>query len=511
MNLCILQPEPNDNLGGNVCKLCAEKIYTFYEFRLSYLESEKKLREMLLNFEANQRLMASYSDSMSSMSQDDDNSNVQPKFEKSQTDGIFDSLECPDCGRRFERELELRIHSHIHRHIETPSQNNDSQNGFDDQYLIANIKSEPVEYIFDPSMMDWPDTTQSDGDNVSLQAEDDLRWKCTICEKRFLRRAHLRAHRRQHAIERSDNKSTSFKLNANTSIMSATVAADVSAVAATSITEKKIKLKDDKKTIPAQQKHDKSNVSFVKKKINLNVTADEQLERWQCKKCLSKFRTRRLLRDHNVVHRNSHQSFTLHDLDTNYLTGTSGVDASIIHFDADSDDAVAAATAAAAAMDAERLRNSPTKKMTTTDSPPKSHSTPIGKHSSGEGGGASTNTESRWKCPKCRKAFDTAKALRKHKLANHTFEIKLNLKSKNFISDKKSVSFSDLLTKKKKLESRSQFTERDWPCNSCGQVFNRRNLLREHRRTAHMLKPTAGVSISLKQEEISVEEFAVTN
>ncbi|XP_031630554.1 zinc finger protein 91-like [Contarinia nasturtii] len=507
-------PEPNDNLGGNVCKLCAEKIYAFYEFRLSYLESEKKLREMLLKYETNQRLTASYSDSVSSMSmnEDDDNSSAQPKFEISEPGGILDNLECRDCGRRFERELELRIHSHIHRHIETPSQNNDSQNGFDDQFLIANIKSEPVEYVFDP--MDWPDTTQSDADNSSLQADDDLRWKCTICQKRFLRRAHLRAHRRQHALERSDTapKPTSTNTNANISgiaVTATTSSATTTPTTATVISEKKNKLKEEKKIIPAQQKHEKTNVNLLKKKFNLNVTADAQHERWQCKKCFSTFRTRRLLRDHNVVHRNLHQSFTLLDLDANFLTGTSGTDASIIHFDADSDDAVAAATAAAVAMDVERLKSSPAKKLQ-TNTPPKSHSTPVVKHSSS----GSNTSESRWKCPKCRKVFDTPKALRKHKLANHTFEIKLNLKSKNFISDKKSVSFSDLMSKKKKLEVRSQFTERDWPCNSCGQVFNRRNLLREHRRTVHMLKPTVGVSISMKQEEMEdfvAEEYAVAD
>lgn len=467
----MLQPEPSDNLGFNVCKLCAEKIYAFYEFRLSYLESEKKLREMLHNYENNQRLMASGSgsDSASSLSTDEDSAQPNLQNQSDQAD-VFDSLECRECGRRFERELELRIHLHTHRETDTPSQNNDSHNGFDDQYLIANIKSEPVEYDLDPT--DWADTTQSDADNSSLMNDDELRWKCTICQQRFLRRAHLRAHRREHATDRPDKSG-----------------------------EKRF-IKDERKATIPQAKHDKQQPIILKKKINfnvnLNVTADAQFDRWQCKKCLAAFRTRRLLRDHNVVHRNT--SMASLDFDNSFLNSTNDPNEPFIHFDADSEAAVASAIAAASSID-EQTSFPPTEETTS----PKSASTPMKSH------------DARWKCPKCRKAFDTPKALRKHKLANHTFEIKLNLKSKNFVSEKKSVSFSDLTSsssKKRKLEARSQFVERDWPCNSCHQVFNRRSMLREHRRTVHMLKPTGAVSTSLKQEQIDdfvADEYAVAD
>lgn len=435
---------------------------------------------MLHNFQKNQRLTASCSDSMSSMSIGCDDDNGQPK-ELSNEPTIFDNnLQCHDCGRCFERELELRIHMHCHRQNETPSQNNDSQNGFDDQFLIANIKSEPVEYTFDP--LDWPDTIQSDADNIFQQNDDvDMRWKCTICHKRFLRRAHLRNHRREHAVDRPDSKPTTSEMKP---------------------------FKNEKKIIPQPPKNDKITVNLFKKKLNLNMnlnqSADAQFDRWQCKKCFSTFRTRRLLRDHNVIHRNTHQSIASLDFDANLLNDTSGNEPSIIHFDADSDAAVAAATAAAAAIDAVQpiTMMSTSKKLANTSSP-KTHSTPI----------KSTN-ETRWKCPKCRKVFSTPKLLRKHKLNSHTFEIKLNLKSKNFISDRKSVSLSDSM-KKKKMESRSQFIERDWPCNSCSIVFNRRNLLREHRRTVHIVKPTDDESISMKQEEIdsftTSEDFAVAD
>lgn len=471
-----------------MCKLCAEKIYAFYEFRLSYLESEKKLREMLQNYEYNQRQTASCSDP--NPVSGDVYTNAQPNFiTKSTQAEAANSFECHECGRRFERELELRIHSHTHRKIDTPSQNNDSHNGFDDQLLIAHIKSEPIEYAaYDFNPLDWPDISQSDVDNPFHDDDDDvaddLRWKCTICDQRFLRRAHLRAHRREHAVDRPGKS-----------------------------TEKK-SIDDYRKptiTIPIlATKHDKGNLHLFKKKDNLNLSADAQFERWQCKKCFSTFRTRRLLRDHNVVHRNA--TVTTLDLES-ILNAAVSVNetSSLIGYDIDGNE------------DTNASKGPPTTKKLNASSP-KSHSTP----------------NARWKCSKCRKVFETPKALRKHKQTNHRFEIKLNLKSKNFVSDKKNASF-DTATKKKSLiatsaaaavadaaaaatadavdaaaaaaaaAARSPFVERDWPCNSCHQVFNRRSALREHRRTVHMLKPTA-LPISMKQEQMdifSAEEYAM--
>lgn len=464
--MIFVKPQPNDNLGGNVCKLCAEKIYAFYEFRLSYLESEKKLREMLHNFETNQRLAPSCSDSVSSLSNMDDESSPFT-LNKQQIDETAPiaaassaataisptvNLECHECGRCFERELELRIHSHTHRKNETPSQNNDSQNGFDDQFLLANIKSEPVEYDLDP--MEWAEVSQSDVDNLlggQNEFDNDLRWKCTICQQRFLRRAHLRAHRRQHAVDIP--RPTKVK------------------------GEKRNKDQTTKITIP-QSNHDniKTNINVLKKKpspisFNLNVTADAQYERWQCKKCFSTFRTRRLLRDHNIVHRNASVVSVKFEASSQLNSSMTTVNDTVSsHFLSDSD---------MVAIDEPMPKVATAKKMGTTS--PKSQSTPL-------------KSDARWKCPKCRKVFETPKLLRKHKLAFHTFEIKLNLKSKNFISEKKNVSFelagaatastaaanavdgaaTALTTKKKQQQLAGRSPERDWPCNSCHQVFNRR-------------------------------------
>lgn len=518
-----------------MCKLCAEKIYAFYEFRQSYVESDKKLREMLHNFEMNQRLN---SDSVYSVSNHTNASSSQFEFAKTEVAMTppsmpVDRFDCHECGKCFDRDLELRIHSHTHRTVDTPSQQNDSQNGFDEQFLMANIKSEPVEYDLDP--MEWAEVSQSDVDNLLMGSGDgaggvgidnggngfgdesngELRWKCTICQERFLRRAHLRAHRRQHAID-GEHRATKPQ---NRSLK------------ATNEKKPKDQVQIQIKSIP-QINHDNSKIStnVLKKKKQppmvlpqlsppaplpipipismsaalpvlpsiLNLTADAQYERWQCKKCGLPFRTRRLLRTHNqCVHRNT--SVTSLDFDTSLLSNLSAGDTSSPY-------QLDVSSFASVTMAEQPMQPNVSPPATVTDvakkpvqQSPKSHSTPI-----------KSSADARWKCPKCRKVFETPKALRKHKISHHTFEIKLNLKSKNFVS-------SESANAKKRtanlIGTPRGHVQRDWPCNSCHQVFNRRSLLREHRRTAHMLKPTA-LPISIMKQEMenfTAEEFTVAN
>lgn len=362
----------------------------------------------------------------------------------------------------------------------------------------------------------------SGADGIGEDNNGELRWKCTICQERFLRRAHLRSHRRRHAI---DGEHRSVKLQ-NRAIKATTH-------------DKKIKDQIQIKSIP-QINHDISSVkattNVLKKKqqqpqpqqlpppalptppplpslsllpsIQLNLTADAQYDRWQCKKCFLTFRTRRLLRTHNIAHRNT--SVTSLDFDASLLSSLAAGNESssqlFDHSDMSSFAMTMATDQSIPNVSPAAIATAPAPKKPVQQSP-KSHSTPL------------KSSDARWKCPKCRKVFETPKALRKHKLSHHTFEIKLNLKSKNFVSDKKNVSF-DLATNSSKKRTNSNMiglprghVQRDWPCNSCHQVFNRRSVLREHRRTVHMLKPTALPMSIMKQEleNFTAEEFAVAD
>lgn len=565
-----------------MCKLCAEKIYAFYEFRLSYLESEKKLSEMLHNFETNQRLN---SDLETNLSNNTNDHSAQFQFSKSfeatatTMATAADRYDCDECGRCFERELELRIHSHSHRTIDSPSQHNDSQNGFDDQFLLANIKSEPVEYDLDPmeiNPMEWAEVSQSDVDNLLMGGDgggsvggdgiggdnsDELRWKCTICAGRFLRRAHLRAHRRQHAIDgesvrsiklqnrttksTSDNKKNKDQIqiksipqinhdNNSSSSSSHTAKASTKKQQQSQLPPPVLPTPTPPPPPPLKQEQPPPppplqlpSLSLLPS-LQLNLTADAQYDRWQCKKCFLTFRTRRLLRTHNMAHRNA--SVTSLDFDASLLSGlaTGNESSSQLLFDhsdmssfavsmATDDQSMSnvspSAAAAAAAATTAAIATAPPATKKSVQQSPKSHSTPL-KSSKSSGGG-----DGRWKCPKCRKVFETPKALRKHKLSHHTFEIKLNLKSKNFVSDKKNMSF-DLATNSSKKRANSNVigaprghVQRDWNCNSCHQVFSRRSILREHRRTVHMLKPTALPMSMMKQEmeNFTAEEYAAAD
>lgn len=555
-----LQPEPYDNLGTNVCKLCAEKVYAFYEFRLSYLESEKKLREMLHNFEMNQRLS---SDAACSLSNANDHS-AQFQFDKSfeaetATSTATDRYDCDECGRCFERELELRIHSHTHRTVDTPSQH-DSQNGFDEQFLLANIKSEPVEYDLDPmeiNPMEWAEVSQSDVDNLLMgengaggdngigdDSNGELRWRCTICNERFLRRAYLRAHRRQHAIDGDSlraikiqnrtKKPTHDKTQNKDQIQIKSIPQlnhdNNSSSSCSNSFNASTTMPKKKKPPPPQQQQELPPPALptppppigdlqlpslsLLPALQLNLTADAQYDRWQCKKCFLTFRTRRLLRTHNMAHRNASVT-SINDFDASLLSSLAAGNESSSQMLFDHSD-MSSFAVSMTAEDQSMPNVSPAVIMAASPAParkpvqqsPKSHSTPL---KSGDG---------RWKCPKCRKVFETPKALRKHKLSHHTFEIKLNLKSKNFVSDKKNVSF-DMATNSAKKRSNANnaigaprgHVQRDWNCNSCHQVFSRRSILREHRRTAHMLKPTALPMSIMKQEmeNFTAEEFTVAD
>lgn len=49
MKKVVLQVQEDDQLGRNICQSCSENIMKFYEFVLTYRQSDRKLREMLNN------------------------------------------------------------------------------------------------------------------------------------------------------------------------------------------------------------------------------------------------------------------------------------------------------------------------------------------------------------------------------------------------------------------------------------------------------------------------------
>lgn len=442
-----------------------------------YLESEKKLKEHLIHFQKNQ----------TNQNTEEGNAENSDTFQSNGTTDLDGEMveqttnsfrwKCSNCPKAFDRRIELQLHQHTHR-SEKPVE------GYTDD-LSNQMVSIKIEPFADSYSSDWNDEqmyNDNDDSTANLVLNDStensyndggefLRWACNVCSERFIRRAHLREHKRSHALEKLGTKPR----NDN-------------GIAATN--------KSIKTIIP-------NVVNRVIKKINktkmeVNSVVETQFDRWKCKKCSMAFRTRRLLGEHNITHRND--------------VGAANV---IENIDVDDSNDIKHMVfleepALKKVINIPKASNSPKKPNLTIKTEPSMNN--VKKLSS---------QSQRWKCSKCRKTFDTRQSLRTHKL-NHKFEIKLNLKTKtnNLIVNLKSRHENLFKVKKSnkpngnktpKITSSTptnrSFVERDWKCNNCDAVFNRRSILREHRREVHPSKHTIKPKIEMDTDFIGQDHF----
>lgn len=494
--------DPSDTLGDNVCKLCADKIVNFFNFRQMFLESEDKLRDHLeqLRKDANYQTdlfakqpTTNHLNYENEASDGVDGDDVVCDMDDDLNNPTVDAAnnlrwKCSKCLKAFSRRIELQLHRHIHR-IETnrtpmPSMNDNEPNGLGFYAEEMHIKTEPDEYDSD----NLNETIQSHFMDIDMSTnllpndnDDELRWTCSTCKAKFLRRAHLRAHRQQHSNQRKPHeKKVSFNKQHNNIPHTATTAPTIEKVFISEMISAKstmamgvlanaIKFGNNGKTSTP-----KTKTKTIATSSSTNGLSAESI-RWMCKKCSIPFRTRRLLRDHNLIHRSS-----------------GGVNSSM-NSTAESSvlDDLIDIQAAVVANEKKTLLS-----MTTKKSPPPKHSNSNTIKAAVTATGQQIKS---FKCQKCRKSFENATKLKRHKMFSHTFEIKLNLKSApKHISNAMKKIPHDIMSKKKSTMNRSPFVEREWACNSCSLVFSRRQLLREHRRTEHMLKPNG---LPLKQEQ----------
>lgn len=399
---------------------------------------------------------------------------------------------CSKCPKAFGRRIELQLHRHIHR-IETkplpPPIDDDEPNGLGFYAEEMHIKTEPEAYDSD----NLDETIQSHFMDMDMDMDmstnslpngngDELRWTCTTCKAKFLRRAHLRAHRQHHVNQRKDGKNVNFKTKHHHIPQPQTIekvfkSEMISAAKSTAmgVLANAIKFGNNGKSSMPKTKAKTKTITTSAIANDLSA----ELNRWMCRKCSIPFRTRRLLRDHNLIHRSSGgiNSSMNSTAESSVLDDLIDIQAAV---DADERKTLLSMTPKKSAprlLPPPPPKNCNTTMATVTGQPNKS-----------------------FKCQKCRKGFENATKLKRHKMFSHTFEIKLNLKSapKHISNAMKKIPHDIMSKKKSSTMSRSPFVEREWACTSCSRVFGRRQLLREHRRDEHMLKPNG---LPLKHEQ----------
>lgn len=440
-----------------------------------FLESDKKLREHLTQYEKGE--MEAFPNEIVPNENESNDIDQPPEDLNDLVDEIESSTpnwrwKCGKCPKAFNRRIELQLHRHTHR---DDAQNApfDNCDAFDDDQVVK-VKIEPLVEMFSPEWTD--DGTFNDDSRTNLvynsmdnssysidnSATDESRWVCNVCAKRFSRRAHLRAHKQIHALEKLETKR------------------DVNVFSANNVA-RKLKVKT---IVPNVLNGISQKVNKVKKEVN------NEMNRWKCKRCFGLFRTRRLLRDHNLTHRGDSmvpltvkiesspfvENGTFNDIPTDTFVN-------------------------------EPSKIQPNHSANNHKSAPKKSNL---QHQS--------DKRKVWKCGKCRKIFESRQSLRAHKMT-HTFEIKLNLKTKTKNLMVKLKNSNENLFKKKQNKNHSShppkivsstptiikpnrtssFIERDWPCSTCHEVFKRRNILREHRRTLHPNVKNVSV-LNIKQE-----------
>lgn len=235
------------------------------------MESQKKLQEYFLQYGKDEH---------------DDDTDVAPNTEQNEHSAELPSDEpviwqCDSCPKSFKRSIELRLHKHTHVQAE---------NGLDDS---IDIKTEPYDDEYDE--FDTTNISESINDmgNTSCNPmnDEELRWRCNTCSVSFLRRAHLRLHRRQHPVKHKSVKILSKPL------------------------PRKEPVQIEPK--PKQTMHTSISNGF-------GSMGEESFDdaRWKCKKCPGVFRTRRLLRDHNGTHRYSMPTLVAAPLSSMSTTST---------------------------------------------------------------------------------------------------------------------------------------------------------------------------------------------
>lgn len=259
-------------MSKNVCVPCADKIVSFYEFYTMYLESDRKLREMVA---------AKNEPSLSTLMpfiKDEFEGGTQKPFDG---DSQVFTWVCNKCPARYRTRQHLRQHKRIHRkrfdgddgYVKLEQSDNwmgmlSSGKTTGDEKEITNYQPEVILSIAD------------DDPTKKLLIKVDKVWRCSKCLADFQTRRQLREHRRSHRLEELTKRGTANEHGA--------------------LITHQIKVEST-----VQNPCSQNNSLILAGNEQGEIIDNNELSKWKCRVCLKTFKTRDFLRKHKQIHRNN--------------------------------------------------------------------------------------------------------------------------------------------------------------------------------------------------------------
>lgn len=312
-------------MSKNVCVACADKIIGFYDFHSMYLESDRKLRDMLAakNEPTISSLMPFIKDEYETFNNysgnmqmpianeyyNDKGAAIPMDAAYNSGDGDAYKWKCSKCPARFKTRQLLRTHRKIHGkfvkdekpRMPLPNSNNQHsagrninvpavpgtaggpiQSGHSSNHHVQQspapglhqVQNKPVHMPINKDVDD-KDTGEVMPLGPNFDASSVSKWKCNKCQKLFKTRAYLRKHRRNHGDQQpnqSMNQSAPVHQNPPQNNVYVSSGGGGGAVPGVS-----------------------GNIGSTGGVI--------QGDKWICNQCTARFSTQNLLREHKKLHR----------------------------------------------------------------------------------------------------------------------------------------------------------------------------------------------------------------
>lgn len=295
-----------------MCVSCADKIIEFYEFHSMYLESDRKLRDMLAV--KNEPTISSLMPF------------IKDEFEDGvlTTDGGLDEFKwcCNKCPERYRTRQHLRQHKHTHRKRSEGQQYNggDIKLELNDHWMeeLSDAKTEDdrkVMETYQPEVI--LSVADEDLSKSNRRGQAAKVWRCSKCFMDFETRSQLREHRRMHRqigalqelrVEKVKNEPktiTDTVWEASTKIE---VLFEEPGEIIDNSMSTKWKCRECSKCFKSRdylRKHRQyeRKLRVIKKEDLTKRPVVTDQEKWVCHVCLSPFLTRTQLREHKRTHR----------------------------------------------------------------------------------------------------------------------------------------------------------------------------------------------------------------